>query len=153
MKPLNPKKVALLKNRLKQGGLAALGCLAVLGATFIRVAVNRGDKLDATRALEYSLKLSAGAGLAWSLFPRAEEPLAQSWDSIKTEVNNVTRMAAQQALPTTPPAPQQSYSRSTAYEGYPSMASPERRAAVDRESFYDRHFTLDDSMFDVHRRR
>lgn len=119
-KKINPARLALVQNRIKQGLLAFFGSMAVLGATFVRVSSARNSSVDFNEAVKFSAQVSAGAGLVWSLFPSAADPLQQTVDALKSEVNVVTRMAMASALSDVRPAPTQ-----VAYEPrYPSFSMP-----------------------------
>lgn len=119
-KKINPARLALVQNRIKQGLLAFFGSMAVLGATFVRVSSARNSSVDFNEAVKFSAQVSAGAGLVWSLFPRAADPLQQTVDALKSEVNVVTRMAMASALSDVRPPP-----ATVAYEPrYPSYSMP-----------------------------
>jgi len=125
-KKINPARLALVQNRVKQGLLAFFGSMAVLGATFVRVSSARNSSVDFNEAVKFSAQVSAGVGLVWSLFPRAADPLQQTVDTLKAEVNVVTRMAMASALSEVrPPSPPLAYE-----PRYPSYSSPSPSRAL-----------------------
>lgn len=153
---INPARWAALKNRIKQGLLAFIGSLAILGATAIRVADVRNVKLNAVKAVKLAAASSAVAGAVWSLFPRASDPLATTVDAIKAEIHTVTRMAASAAISEVNVVPAASVMSKAASPSYPSYsrwatpAAPSVRATTSPSATHSlsKSIGLDDRDFD-----
>lgn len=82
-----------LRNRVKQGLIAAAGSAAIFGLSILRIAAAREADSHVRNSSLATLAFSVLSGLVWSQMPNAKEDLEDVMDEVKEEMGPSVKQA------------------------------------------------------------